>query len=111
MTITLYGLILGQLQKAPKINVKSFQTEPDKIILEAKDMGKFTEAGIIELIPLNSYEQRLINVCIDSENWGWYGTAQFRLFRNRQVIISDNFQSGVSGPIGMPTKCRQYEIK
>jgi hypothetical protein len=73
-------------------------------------MGFFTDWGIIELEPIKGSKEKSINVCIDSEVWAWYGTAQILLVRDGQIIISDNFQSGTRGPVGNPKRYRSYPV-
>lgn len=110
MMINLEGLSLGQHQKDPSSNVKSYLTEPSKISLEAEDMGYFTDWGIIELKPEKIFQKRAINISIDSEKWGWYASAGILLQRDGQIIFSENFQSGTKGPIGNPMRFRSYPI-
>lgn len=111
MTISLEGLKLGDHIKDPTYNIKSYLTKPDQIILEAKEMKFFTDWGCIVIDPAKKDKQgRVIEVSIDSENWGWYATAQIILERNGQIIFNDNFQSGTRGPIGNPKRFKSYPV-
>jgi hypothetical protein len=110
LSITLAGLSLGLVARAPALNSRTFLTKPDSLYLEAKDMDKFTDWGIIELKPVAGAKERSVNVMIDSEVWGWYGSAQIAIVKDGQIISSDNFQSGVKGPVGNPKRYRSYPI-
>jgi len=110
MEIILSGFRSGQHQKDVLSNCKTYQVEPKRIYVEAKNMGYFTDWGIIELKPVKNASEYLVSVSIDSETWGWYGTAQIILFRDGQIIASDNFQSGVKGPVGNPIRYRSYPV-
>lgn len=85
-------------------------TKPDSIYLEAKDMSQFTDWGIVELKPLPKVNERRVVVMIDSQTWGWYGSAEIVLVKDGQVIASENFQSGTRGPIGDPRRYRSYPV-
>jgi hypothetical protein len=110
LTVKLSGFYLDRVAKGPAQNLKTFLTGPDNIYLEAKDMGYFTDWGIVELKPVAGEKERSVIVMIDSLVWGWYGTAQIVLFRDGQIIASDNFQSGVKGPVGDPKRYRSYPV-
>jgi hypothetical protein len=108
--VELSGFLLGQAVKGPVTNVKTFLTGPDNIYLEAYDMGYFTDWGIIELKPVSDSKEQTVKVMIDSQLWGWYGTAQILIVRDGHIITSDNFQSGVRGPVGNPKRYRSYPV-
>ena len=110
LTANLSGFYLGRVAKAPVQNLKTYLTGPDNIYVEAYDMGYFTDWGIIELKPVENAKERTIIVCIDSQVWGWYGTAQILIVRDGQIITSDNFQSGTRGPVGNPKRYRSYPV-
>ncbi len=109
MIIQAEGLSFGKHIRDPKANVKSYSVNPSEIYLNSKDMDKFTDWGVIELNDLNPWEGYL-TVIIDSETWGWYGTAQLAIEVNGQIILNDNFQSGVRGPVGDPRRYKKYAI-
>ena len=110
MVINLEGLKLGTHLKDPLDNVKSYLTKSDEIILETMDIKFFSNWGCIELKPTEKNKQGIIKVSIDSEVWGWQGTAQIILERNGQIIFNDNFQSGTRGPIGDPKRFKSYPV-
>ncbi|MBC7474048.1 MAG: hypothetical protein H7263_07120 [Candidatus Sericytochromatia bacterium] len=110
MTLEFEGLILGNHDKEPIFNAKSYITAPNKIILEAEDMKKFTDWGCIELLPVKDAKDKVIAITIGSDVWGWYGTAQIALEKDGQVVFNDNFQSGVKGPIGNANRFRTYPV-
>lgn len=109
MEIFLEGITIGKHFKDPQQNVKHFGTQVSKIELESADQGNFTEWGSIELIDVTPYTG-LITVSIDCDKWFFFGSAQFQLIVNGQIILSDNFQSGVRGPLGNPKKVKRYAI-
>ncbi len=109
MEIFVDGMKFGKHFRDPKINVKHFGTQVSKIELEAADQGNFTEWGSIELIDLEPWTGNLM-VTIDCDKWAFFGTAQFQLVINGQIVLSDNFQSGVRGPVGDPKKKKQFAI-
>jgi hypothetical protein len=110
LTITLVGVSLDRVARAPLLNSKTFLTKPDSIYLEAKDMSQFTDWGIVELKPIPKAKEMRVEVMIDSESWGWYGSAQIALVKDGQVIASENFQSGTKGPVGNPKRYRSYPV-
>ena len=110
MVINLEGLKLGTHLKDPLDNVKSYLTKSDEIILETMDIKFFSNWGCIELKQTEKNKQGIIKVSIDSEVWGWQGTAQIILERNGQIIFNDNFQSGTRGPIGDPKRFKSYPV-
>ena len=110
MIISLEGLKLGNHLKDPANNIRSYITKPDEIILEAKEMKYFTDWGCIVLDPAKKDKQKIIKVCIDSETWGWYATAQIILERDGQIIFNDNFQSATKGPIGDARRYKSFPI-
>lgn len=109
MEILLEGMRFGKRFKDPQQNVKHFGTNASKIELESADQGNFTEWGSIELIDLTPWTGK-ITVSIDCDKWAFFGTAQFQLVINGQIVLSDNFQSGVRGPLGNPKKIKQFAI-
>lgn len=109
MKINLDGMRFGKHLKDPQKNVKFFGTKAETLELESVDPDLFTDHGVIELIDNEPWEGYLM-VSIDCEKWGWYATAQIQVVMNGQVILSDNFQSGVKGPVGDPLKKKQYAI-
>ena len=109
MHIKLQGLSFGRHLKDPKNNVKSFVAHPSELTLNARDQSQFTDWGVIELIDEAPGTGHLV-VTIDSPTWGWYGTAQFSLWVNRQNILNDNFQSGVRGPVGDPRRQKSFKV-
>ena len=109
LTISLeLGINSGRVVKAPTINVKNFSVNEKEIILSAKDMNNYSDWGVIELLPLRGAE-KVITVCVDSDVWGWFGTGQIMLEKDK-LILSDNFSSGVKGPLGDPRKYKTYPI-
>lgn len=109
MEIILDGMKFGRHFKDPQINVKHYETKETKLELDSADHGNFTEWGSIELIDLTPWNGRII-VSIDCDKWAFFGTAQFQLIINGQIVLSDNFQSGVRGPLGDPKQAKQYAI-
>ena len=109
MTIRLEGLAFGRHIKDPRRNVKTFTADPEEIALVANDMGDFTDWGRIELHD-RAEGRGTITVTVTSETWGWFGTAQIALIANGQYILNDNFQSGVKGPVGDPSKMKRYSV-
>jgi hypothetical protein len=109
MNIRLTGLSFGQHLHDPCQNVKTFIVNPHEITLVATDEKSFTDWGMIELSDEAAGAGRM-DVTIDSDAWGWYGTAQFAVIANGQVILNDNFQSGVRGPVGDPSVVKHYCI-
>lgn len=110
LDIQLSNVHLGLVVKAPLSNLASYLTEPFRIYLEAKDMGYFTDWGIIELIPVKNDQPKIIRVMIDSQVWAWFGTADIFLERNGQIVFHENFQSGTKGPLGNPKRYRSYQV-
>ncbi len=110
ITISLeLGISSGRVVRAPTINVKNFSVSEKEIILSAKDMSNYSDWGIIELLPSPRGTEKIITVCVDSDMWGWYGTGQIMLEKDK-LILSDNFSSGVKGPLGDPRKYKTYPI-
>lgn len=103
------GMNLGRHLKDPLTNIKSYFTDDTGITLIAENMNKFTDWGIVELVNV-SEENALINVSIDSGEWGWFATGQIALEKDGQIIFSDNFQSGLKGPVGNALKSKSYAI-
>lgn len=110
MIISLEGIKLGTHLKDPVYNIKSYLTKPDQVLIEAKEMKFFTDWGCILLEPNPKAKDKIINVSIDSDNWGWYATAQVVLEQDGQIIFNDNFQSGTKGPIGNPIRTKSYPV-
>jgi hypothetical protein len=111
ITISLeLGISSGQVLKVPTTNVKSFSVSEKEIILAAKDMSNYSDWGVIELLPSPKGTEKVITVCVDSDVWGWFGTGQIMLEKDNKLILSDNFSSGVKGPIGDPRKYKTYPI-
>ncbi len=110
MTISLDSLAFGKHKKDPEDNIKSYFTNAVEVNVAAKDMDEFTEEGVIELTPDTRKKQGTINVTIDSESWGRVGTAQIVLEKDGQVVFNDNFQSGIKGPIGDPSRQKSYPV-
>ena len=110
MYIRLSGLRFGRKIHDPGQNVKTYMINEHEITLVAQDQKDFTDWGMIELID-EAPGTGLMDVTIDSETWGWYGTAQFSVVAsNGQLILNDNFQSGVRGPVGDPRAVKHYRI-
>lgn len=109
MEIFLDGMKFGKHFKDPQQNVKHYETQVSKLELESADQGNFTEWGSIELIDVSPWNGKII-ISIDCDKWAFFGTAQFQLIINGQIVLSDNFQSGVKGPIGDPKAIKQYAI-
>lgn len=109
LIIKLEGLSFGKSFKDPSYNVKRYIFNKNQLEIFAQDMKDFTDWGIIELNDLTPY-QGFISVSIDSQTLGWFGTAQIALEVKGQIIINDNFQSGVKGLVGDPKKIKKYAI-
>ena len=109
MKIELENMTFGKHEKDPADNVKSFICKNKEISLVAENMGVFTNWGVIELEP-EGKKQPILNASIDSDSWGWYATAQIVIEIDGQVIINDNFQSGLKGPVGDPKKIKSFPI-
>lgn len=109
MSIKLDGLQTGHHINDPAKNVKMFEALPNSITLHAIDQNNFTDWAVIELNDLQPGQGSLA-VTIDSPTFGWYGTAQLAVVINGQVVLSDNFQSGVRGIIGDPRCTKRYAI-
>ncbi len=109
MEIFLDGIKFGKHFKDPQQNVKHYGTQESKLELYSANEGNFTEWGSIELIDISQWNGT-ITVSIDCDKWAFFGTAQFQLIINGQIILSDNFQSGIKGPIGNPKVTKQYAI-
>ena len=109
MKIELENMFFGRHEKDPVDNVKSFISRNKEISLVAENMGTFTNWGVIEVIP-ESKKQPIINATIDSDSWGWFATAQIMVEMDGQIIINDNFQSGLKGPVGDPKKTKSFPI-
>jgi hypothetical protein len=109
MTIDLDGFSFGKHTVDPTTNVKSYITNENQLLLNAKDMNKFTNWGSIELFDI-SPDMGYITVSITSDTLLWYGTAQIALWVNGQCILNDNFQSGVKGPLGDPRTTKKYPV-
>ena len=111
MNISLEGLTIVRHIKDPTANVKSYVTNSKGVSLIADNMRSFTDFGTVELIPIKSAKEMSINVSINSEEWGWYGSAQTVFSNNGTLIVNDNFQSGVKGPAGNPIKFNSYPVE
>ncbi len=109
MQIDLENMFFGKHVKDPSINIKHFSCNSKEIEILADKIGQFTDWGVIELVPENK-KQAIINVSIDVDNWACIGTAQILIEKDGQVVFNDNFQSGMSGPIGHPKKTKSYPI-
>ncbi|UTD16368.1 hypothetical protein HER15_13200 [Tenacibaculum mesophilum] len=109
MTIQLNGMAFGKHLKDPVKNIKHFGTKQHSLELVSNNPNNFTDWGIIELIDLNPSMGQL-TVSIDCDDWGWFGTAQIQLKMNNQIVLNDNFQSGVKGPIGNPLRIKRFPI-
>ena len=101
MTLELENMTFGKHEKDPVDNVKSFTCKNKEIILKANNMNHFTNWGVIELIPEKG-KQPILNASVSADSWGWYATAQIMVEIDEEIIINDNFQSGLKGPIGNP---------
>lgn len=108
--ITLEGLDIDFHLRDPIYNVKNYSVNDNKISLNSDDMRFFTDWGCLSLRELNKKE-KIIKVCVDSEKWGWYATAQIMIEKDGQIILNDNFQSGVRGPVGDPRKVKSFVVK
>ncbi|HNW89990.1 MAG TPA: hypothetical protein PKN48_10025 [Bacteroidales bacterium] len=109
MVISLEGMQFGRQIKDPQKNVKHFGLHQTALELESADQGNFTEWGSIEIIDLKP-EVGTITITVDCDKWLFFGTAQFELMINGHIILIDNFQSGIRGPVGDPKKKKQYAI-
>ena len=72
-------------------------------------MGTFTNWGVVELKP-DGKNTPIVNANIDSDSWGWYATAQIMIEVDGEIMLNDNFQSGLKGPIGDPEKTKSYPL-
>jgi hypothetical protein len=108
--IRLSGLRFGNKVHDPGRNLKTYVINEHEITLVAQDQKIFTDSGVIERID-EAPGTGMMDVTIDSEAWGWYGTAQFSVVAgNGRNILNDNFQSGVRGPVGDPCVVKHYRI-
>jgi hypothetical protein len=110
MRINIEGMNLGKHVKDPVSNVKSYSTKQDEILVVADDPDYFTDWGCIELVPEERSKKSEVNVSIDTDKWGWAGTAQIMLEKDGQIIFNDNFQSGTKGPLGNPKRTKVFPI-
>lgn len=109
MTVRLFGVAINKHLHDPAHNVKSYIVEPHEIIFNAADQNDFTDWAVLELVD-ESPGLGFIEVTVDSPTLGWYGTAQVAVVVNGQVVMNDNFQSGVRGPLGDPRKTKRYKL-
>ena len=109
MKIELENMTFGKHEKDPVDNVKSFICKDKEISLVAENMRVFTNWGTIEVIPQEK-KIGVIHASIDSDSWGWVATAQIMIEKDSQIMINDNFQSGLKGPVGDPKKTKSYPI-
>ncbi len=109
MEIFLDGMKFAGPIKSPQINVGNLVIESEKIKLNSNNHGEFTEWGSIQIIDIEAWEGYVM-VTIDCDKWGYFGAAQFQLVVNGQIVLSDNFHSGVRGPLGDPKLKKQYKI-
>ena len=109
MNIELENMTFGKHEKDPVDNVKSFICKNKQISLIEKNMGTFTNWGVVELKP-DGKNTPIVNANIDSDSWGWYATAQIMIEVDGEIMLNDNFQSGLKGPIGDPEKTKSYPL-
>lgn len=110
MDIDLEGLSIDFHVRDPIYNVKTYSADDKTISVNADDMKFFTDWGCVTLKESKA-KQKTIKVCIDSEKWGWYATAQIMIEKNGQIIFNDNFQSGTRGPVGDPRRIKTFVVK
>ena len=90
-----FGNVLGDPDKDP--NVKCFAIGPHSLDIEVHDEKQFSKWGRVQVLE-EGPAGGVMNVAIDTNALGWYGSAQFNLhYENGQHIVNDNFQSGVGG--------------
>ena len=111
MTIKLEGLSITKHIRDPTANVKTYLASTTEITIIAKDMKTYSDFGVIELAVIQSAKVKVINVCIDSDVWAWYGSAQTIIDKDGQILLNDNFQSGVRGPVGNPKRYKSYSVE
>lgn len=110
MKIELENMTFGKHEKEPVDNVKSFICKNKELYLVAENMKAFTNCGVIEL-KIEGKKEPIINASVTADSWGWFATAQIVLEKDGQVIFNDNFQSGLKGPVGNPTRYKSYPVQ
>lgn len=111
MNISLEGLAIARHIKDPIINIRSFETNSKGVSLIADNIKNFTDFGTVELIPIKGTKEMSINVSINSESWGWYASSEIIITNNDTIVVNDNFQSGLKGPVGNPIRFNSYPVE